>query len=466
MKVLFATMQFGCGYAQGTERYVELLARGLQRAGHAAVVLAGDPEQRGPALPLGAEVDQAAPDPGANAPPDPPSAPDPSGRRLRVLHYAGHGWAAVHGRPAADLLPILEREHPDLVHLANPAHVGVGLVEVARRCGVPVVITVMDHWWQCPKHSLWHYRGRVCDGRVTWRECLRCIAAEDPRPMVQALLRMPAARGVALPLLYLRAARRRGASWSECAAFRHRRGILHSTLRAADAVIFLSQGARDGIGADLSPARVYHIPVGLEPHWFAQPPRPASSPRAPGAGPLDPAQLTLGFVGALAEHKGPHVLLEALRRLNWTRTRVRLVGPAPEPAYLARLERLAQPPEGDKAPLNVEFVGRVPPEAVPDVLRSLDLLIVPSVGLENLPQIVLQAQAVGVPVLASDVAGLVEAVADPALLFEAGSTASLAERLAAWVRRPPASAPASPLVDLSTVEEMVARTLAIYEGLW
>jgi hypothetical protein len=43
MHIVFATMQFGPGYQQGTERYIENLSLALIAAGHRVTVLANRP---------------------------------------------------------------------------------------------------------------------------------------------------------------------------------------------------------------------------------------------------------------------------------------------------------------------------------------------------------------------------------------------------------------------------------------
>jgi len=180
MRVLFATMQFGRGYAQGTERYLDVLAAGLQARGHEVVILAGDPEHRGPPRRLG----------------------DPIQSQPRTLHYPTRDWTAVRGLPAEVLVPLLRRERPDIVHLANPAHIGVGLIPAAKLARVPLVITVVDFWWLCPKHTLWHCEQRICTGDVPWTTCVRCLDAGDPRPAIHAPARWPLARHVLPPAFY------------------------------------------------------------------------------------------------------------------------------------------------------------------------------------------------------------------------------------------------------------------------
>jgi glycosyltransferase involved in cell wall biosynthesis len=435
MRILFATMQFGRGYAQGTERYVAMLAGGVRTRGHEAFVVAGDPERRGPARQPGEVLDE-----------------DPL-----VLYAPTCGWMAVNGAPVADWRTLLERLRPDVVHIANPAHIGVNLALAARAAGIPVVVTIMDFWWLCPKHTLLR-DGQVCDARVTWRECLACIAADDRRGWVRSLGAVPVLRRGLLPLAYFgRAALRGGAA--EVPQWKRRQAALLGLLDTANAVIFPSAAAERIIGTRLTSPRCHRIPYGLESRWFAGRKDvgqvasvgdlPSATPPA-AAHPRDPTRVMLGYAGALAPHKGPHLLLEALHRLGWTGTRVRIAGGGNDDCYIARLHELARG-------LKVEFAGRVATEAMPDFLRALDLLILPSIWPENLPIVMLEAHAVSTPVLASDIAGVAEAV-PPELRFAPGSVESLMTCLAQWLERPGAAAPPRPL----SVDEMVEQTLAVH----
>jgi glycosyltransferase involved in cell wall biosynthesis len=422
MKVLFATMQFGRGYAQGTERYVAMLVEGLQQRGHEAVILAGDPEGRGPKLNLGEPVQD-----------------DP-----RVLHYPSRGWMSVEGVSPRDLVRLLNRERPDVVHVANPAHIGIGLLAAAGKSGIPAVVTVMDFWWICPKHTLLDRTGRVCPGNVGWRECLRCIAAADSRSWLRPLARSPGLSRLVLPALYFGKSMLRGVSGHERSLWRKRAGVILPALQDCD-VIFPSYAARERLKEYVKPDRQHPIPYGLEPRWFGM----QRSRRWDG--PINPAELTIGYAGALAAHKGPHLLLKALQQLGWSRTRVRIAGGGTDKLYIEHLHELARG-------LNVEFVGRVASADMPAFLGDLDLFVMPSIWPENLPIVVLEAQAVGTPVMASRIDGVTETVPER-MLFKAGSATALDRKLEAWARDPIHPPPLQPV---STAEAMVERTLDVY----
>lgn len=109
----------------------------------------------------------------------------------------------------------------------------------------------------------------------------------------------------------------------------------------------------------------------------------------------------VGALGRLTQQKGFDVLLAALPTVLAERdVELVIVG---EGELRADLERRA-------TGLPVRLPGALPGGAgVADFLRSLDLFVMPS-RYEGLPNAVLEAMACGVPVVATDVAGMREAV--------------------------------------------------------
>jgi glycosyltransferase involved in cell wall biosynthesis len=423
MKILFATMQFGRGYSQGTERYLSLLSGALRAAGHETMFLAGDPERRGAVAALGQLVQ------------DEP----------RVFAVPTRGWMSVRGE-IEGYAALFERIRPDIVHVANPAHIGLGVLEAAREAGIPTVVSVVDFWWLCPKHTLHHHRGGVCRGDVTWRECMRCIAATHESGLLRLAANAPILGSLALPTLMARRSMARGLPDAELGAWIRRRELTIPALDGAGGVIFLSRTGESLLRPLLSRPRCERIQNGLEPSWFAPPDAPRRSK------PARAEELRIGYAGALAPHKGVHTLLDAVRLLGWWRTELRIAAAAESSRYGRRLRRLSNG-------LRVEFVGRVAGERMPAFLDELDLLIVPSLCPENVPMIVLEAFARRTPVIASDMPGIAELMPDSSVLFKTGSAASLAACLKRWLE----SAQPTELPRVSSAAEMAERTLAVYE---
>ena len=140
-----------------------------------------------------------------------------------------------------------------------------------------------------------------------------------------------------------------------------------------------------------------------------------------------PAEVVVGAVARLSPEKGLDVLLRAVARLveGGTPLRVVLAGDGPQ---RGRLERLA---EQLGIAERVEFRGEVPHDVVPSVLAELDMFAMPSLA-EGFGVAALEAQAMELPVVASCVHGIPDAVVDgrTGLLTPPGDVGALSEAIA------------------------------------
>ena len=178
-----------------------------------------------------------------------------------------------------------------------------------------------------------------------------------------------------------------------------RRAVTRISLRPADAVIAVSVRVRDTlVEAGLDPARVRHLPNGVDVDRFADAVRPASRPH-------DPPRVL--FVGGITARKGVLDLLEASSTLlaEGVAHEVRLVGGVPDEGERSHDEvRDALPPQA-------VMVGPVDPADIPAAYDGADVFCLPS-WWEAMPLTVLEAQAAGLPVVASDVGDVATMVQD------------------------------------------------------
>ena len=122
------------------------------------------------------------------------------------------------------------------------------------------------------------------------------------------------------------------------------------------------------------------------------------------------SEIRIGVIGRIAPEKGQLEFLAAARLLAKALPRCRFVisGEAlfddrDSLQYRRSLEPLA-------AHLPVEFLGWR--DDVFAVMRSLDLLVVPSIREAGMPRVLLEAQAVGLPIVAFPTGGIPEAIVD------------------------------------------------------
>ena len=85
-----------------------------------------------------------------------------------------------------------------------------------------------------------------------------------------------------------------------------------------------------------------------------------------------------------------------------------------------------------------ELVGRVDQFKVIDYYRQADLVVVPSLCYENSPTVIYERLVANVPVIASDIGGIVEIVKDDynGFTFAPGNEKNLIEVLEHFLRQP------------------------------
>lgn len=135
---------------------------------------------------------------------------------------------------------------------------------------------------------------------------------------------------------------------------------------------------------------------------------------------------SLVCVGRLSPEKGHAGLFEAVATLSKShpRLKLRLVGDGPERQTLENFASKL----GIRQ--NVEFLGTRPEASTLKEVAASDLLVLPSF-LEGLPVVLMEAMAIGVPVVAPRVAGIPELVEDgkTGLLFTPSNWDELARRI-------------------------------------
>lgn len=165
--------------------------------------------------------------------------------------------------------------------------------------------------------------------------------------------------------------------------------------------------------------------------------------------PREPGRLRVGAVGRLVHQKGFDVLLEAVPALQDAGpVEVVVLGEGPDRPQL----------EAAAAGLPVSLPGAVrTPEEVAAFLRSLDVFVMPS-RYEGLPNALLEAAACGLPVVATDVPGCVEAGDAVTRLVPVEDPAALAVAVLAVVGEG-----RGPVVPVATFAEVARAHLEVFE---
>jgi len=145
----------------------------------------------------------------------------------------------------------------------------------------------------------------------------------------------------------------------------------------------------------------------------------------------DCATLRLGFLGGISKHKGLHLLLDAFEQLAPGKASLTIHGGGTDRVYLEHMRQRA-------SAVGAEWCGDYRTEELGRILANVDVLVVPSLWVENAPFVIMEAHAAGCPVVVSRSAFTVERVREgfDGLLFERGDVHSLVTSLTRLIVEP------------------------------
>jgi glycosyltransferase involved in cell wall biosynthesis len=310
-----------------------------------------------------------------------------------------------------DFARFLRAERPHLLHLHHLGGHAFSLARIARRFGIRIVQSLHDWWPLCARVNLFDVNGQRCSG-PSLTKCARCAP----------LTRVPFAN------VPLHALRRRDA---------------RAALAHADAFVMGSQAIRQDF-IDILPRGVplHVLEYGVDVVPRAEPKPPAHLP------------VRFGCVGAVLPHKGLHLADAAFAGIDPHHATLHIWGNAnADPAYAATLR-------------HAKLEGTFEEEEKERVFDSLDVLLMPSIGLESFGLVAREAMARGVPVLAARDGALAELFADGrgGMHFRAGDVTSLHDAIVTlieepWSRRemPPVKSVAAHAEEIEAIYAAVLR---------
>jgi len=274
---------------------------------------------------------------------------------------------------------LLEAVAPDVCHAHNIYHhISPSILGLLKRRHIPVVLTLHDLKIACPAYQMLARDG-VCERcrgghiyNVVRHRCIKDSTALSAVVMAEAVVQR----------------------------------VLRTYTQCVDRFVVPSRFYAEKLAEwGFAPDRFRHVPnfvdvAGLSPNF------------APGE--------RYVYFGRLAREKGLHTLIRAAAA---SRSRLAIAGTGPE---LASLQELTRATHAD-----VEFLGHLSGTALHAAVRNARAVVIPSEWYENAPMSVLEAYALGKPVIGARIGGIPELVRDGAtgFLFESGDVESLAATL-------------------------------------
>ena len=401
------------------------------------------------------------------------AAPSPGSTRAELSEYEGipvlryptpseptrdEAQGRIAARGSEVFRDYLDTWRPDILHVHTfTTGLGIYELEAARDLGIRIVATnhLASVGYLCQRGTLMRWGEYPCDGVVAQVKCAACQLQEGGLPKLAAwalaatgrlaggaLANRPGRFGTALGMTDLIA---------------HNQRLQQRALEIVDRFVLLNQAARDLVVLNGgNPKKLELNYLGLSHRNSRRKPSPAERPTQ--------IPVTFGYLGRFVTIKGvldlAHAVASLPRELAF-RLELRVLMDDEGSELRKRFDAIV---ENDA---RVGFAPAVPPEKVPEVLASYDLLCVPSIWFENGPTVVSESHAVGTPVIGTRVGAMPELIDHGVngALIEPGDWQALAAVLADVANRPAATIDAwrRALPKPRTMDDVAADYETLYE---
>ncbi len=382
MKIVHALGWYYPQHLGGTEVYVTGLSQRLQAAGHEVVVVAG--------LPGIAEARQYEYEgiPVYRFP-------------LTENQTRAESQSRVVARGAEHFHQWLHEQKPDWVHFHSfTTGISIHEIRAARAAGAHTMATnhLPSMGYLCARGTLMRWGEKLCDGVCLPIKCAECLLQQHglPKMAAGALARV----GAMLPDSELPG--RVGSALSMPNIIRHNLRLQCEILSLLDWLVVVNYWTAGAMIANGAPPGKVRVNYG----GVSNLPTVALDDRVRSVG----APIKVGYFGRMVELKGVVELARAFVQLpRDLPLELEFRGPANHARELEILAQLQGMLGHDR---RVTFPPPVKPQDAPQILAGYDVLCVPSVCFEMGPTVMLEAHAVGTPVIGTRVGAMAELIVD------------------------------------------------------
>ena len=308
---------------------------------------------------------------------------------------------------------------PDVVHIGHLSHLSTQIPIIAKReFGLPVLFTIHDFWMFCHRGQLINPENwNICSLPNT-EQCTHCAAFHYKNPTFSSSL------------------------------IKEREQHIKNVIDCID-VFFAPSHTLEKFFIDMGvdKNKVFYSKYGFNISQIKKHSKQLHK------------TITFGFTGRIIYTKGVHLLCEAFSKVRGDAKLV-IWGDVNSNYGENLVEKYSSK--------RIEFKGKYHNDNLQQVLDSFDILVCPSIWLENAPLVIQEAQSTELPVLVSDKGGMAELVHDgeDGFTFKLGSKDDLYTKMQDIVDNPQKLLSLkAPIEKVRTIEDDVKFCVKKYNGL-
>jgi len=307
----------------------------------------------------------------------------------------------------------LEEFKPQLFYLIGGYLLSGSVIEEAFDKSIPVIVKITDFWYLCPRITMLRTDGTVSGLPINPNRCARCVGEEKRR------YRIPGRIFPSIMDLFWRVENK------NVSYFQERNKYLSTVMQKVEVFISESKFLKNMyVEGGINEKKIIQIRQGKDFNYLTHADLEKTKSDT----------LRVAYFGQITKHKGVHILIEAIKKIPSDKVNLCIHGDDTAfPAYTHSLKRMIG---NDKRIELCKPFSTVKEQT--KLFKEIDVLVVPTIGNENSPNVVLEAQLHHTPVIASDFAGLPEMIEDGknGLLFQRADPDDLSKKIKGLLDEP------------------------------
>lgn len=278
---------------------------------------------------------------------------------------------------------------PDVVHIGHLSHLSTQIPIIAKReFGLPVFFTIHDYWMFCHRGQLIHPKTYKICPLPNIKQCTKCAASHYENPNFSDEL------------------------------IEERNHHIKNMIDNID-VFFTPSHTLEKFYIDMGvdSKKIFYSKYGFNISNLIKHPKKLHE------------EITIGFTGRIIYVKGVHLLCEAFSKIKG-KAKLVIWGDTDNEYGKELITKYVSD--------RIEFKGLYHNDELQSVLDSFDVLVCPSIWLENAPLVIQEAQSIDLPVLVSNHGGMAELVhnQEDGFTFELGNEQELRNKIQDIVDHP------------------------------
>ena len=335
---------------------------------------------------------------------------------------------------------VLLKEAPDIVHIHEFEGLTAGIMSVVKKYDIPLVFSIHNYWTLCPRVELFDYTvNQICNDYENGKRCVKCeiYASHNSGGITKWIRRVKNFEKytfiycfVKITYKILRKLFKNIKAHSErenidCIKraemyVRRRKCFVEKLNLKVDRILAVSNLSkkiyeRYGINKE----KIQVVYSALKKIDCIK----SKAPRKNNAFPV-----VFGFMGGYAIHKGIDLLICAFSKLDQKKAKLVIHG--------GNIQKYVNKIKDEK--LNIDFKGTYAIENINEVLKEIDVGVVPSVWYETFGLVGAEFLQARIPIIVSDTCGVAETVENgkTGFIFRSNDINALLKKMECFVMNP------------------------------